>query len=147
MAAYPDILTDDSVVLGLDSVSKDEAITAAGRMLVGRGLVDDGYVDAMHRREATISTYMGNGVAMPHGTFDARDTIHGTGIVVMQYPDGVDWGDEKARLVVGLAATGEDHVGVLSQLAEVLLDEDLCEVLSTTDDPQTILDALRPEDE
>lgn len=138
------ILTRESVVVGLPSVSKEEAIRSAGDLLVARGLVDAEYVDAMMRREESFSTYMGNGVSMPHGTFDAKHAIHGTGIVVMQYPEGVDWGDETAKLVIGLAADGDDHVAILSQLAEVLQEEELCEMLWATDDPQVILDTLIP---
>lgn len=138
------ILTPESVVIGLPSVTKQEAIQAAGELLMSRGLVEQEYVDAMHRREETMSTYMGNGVSMPHGTFDAKGAILGTGIVVLQYPNGVDWGDEPAKLVIGLAADGDDHVAILSQLAEVLQEEELCEMLWATDDPQVILDTLIP---
>ena len=131
-------------MVGLPSVTKEEAIRAAGTLLMERGLVEQEYVDAMQRREESMSTYMGNGVSMPHGTFDAKGAIRGTGIVVMQYPEGVDWGDEPARLVIGLAADGDDHVAILSQLAEVLQEEDLCKMLWATDDPQVILDTLIP---
>lgn len=130
------------IAVGCESVDRDTAIRAAADMLVKRGLVDDTYEAAMLQREETVSTYMGNGVALPHGTFDAKDAVLGTGIVVMQYPNGVEWPNGTARLVVGLAAKNEAHVEVLSQLAEVLQDEELCERLAVTDDGDVIYEAL-----
>ena len=130
-----EILGRESVVVGLETVSRDEAIDLVGGMLVARGVVTGDYVAGMHQREATVSTFLGNGVAMPHGTFETKSAVLGTGIVVAQYPDGIEWGDSgTVHLVIGLAATGEDHVTILSQMAEVLQDEDLCAELWTTTD-------------
>ncbi len=140
-----EILARDSVYVGKQADSQDEAIEFVGGALVDLGLVDAPYVDAMKKREESFSTYLGNGVALPHGTFDAKSSVHGTGIVIAQYPDGVPWGDETARLVIGLAATGEDHVNVLAQLAEVLMDEELCEQLWVTDDADLIYRSLQAE--
>lgn len=136
------ILTRDSIVLGQTAGDMEQAIEYVGGMLVDRGIVEPGYIAGMKQREETVSTYLGNGVALPHGTFDTRDEIKGTGIVVAQYPDGVEWGDSVARLVIGLAATGDDHIEVLSQLAEVLQDEDLCKQLWTTQDADFIYATL-----
>ena len=140
-----EILARDSVYIAKSAASQDEAIEFVGHKLVDLGLVDEPYVPAMKKREESFSTYLGNGVALPHGTFDAKSSVHGTGIVVAQYPDGVAWGDETAHLVIGLAATGEDHVNVLAQLAEVLMDEELCEKLWVTDDADEIYEALSAE--
>lgn len=139
------VLDRDSIHLGLESVSKDDAVAAAGAALVERGVVRADYIDAMHRREETVSTYMANGVALPHGTFDAKEAVLGTGIVVMQYPDGVEWPNGTAHLVIGLAAQNDDHVHVLSNLAEVLQDEDLCAQLWTTGDREFVYDTLASE--
>lgn len=136
------VLTRDSIVLGQSAPDMEQAIEFVGDMLVQRGLVEPAYIAGMKQREETVSTYLGNGVALPHGTFDARDEIKGTGIVVAQYPDGIVWGDGVARLVIGLAAIGEDHIGVLSQLAEVLQDEELCERLWVTDDRDFVFETL-----
>lgn len=144
------VLMRDSVVLGQSAADMEEAIEFVGGLLIKRGIVEPGYIAGMKQREETVSTYLGNGVALPHGTFETRDEIKGTGIVVAQYPEGVQWGDEVARLVIGLAATGEDHIDVLSQLAEVLQDEELCERLWVTDDPEFVFDTLNsaaPDDE
>ena len=112
----------------------NEAIELVGGRLVDRGVVEASYVDSMKAREENVSTYLGNGVAMPHGTFEAKEAIKGTGIVVAQFPEGIDWGVGTAHIVIGLAAEGDDHVQVLSQMAEVLQDEELCEQLWTTTD-------------
>ncbi len=136
------VLTPDSVVLGQSAVDMEEAIEFVGGLLIERGIVEPGYIAGMKQREETVSTYLGNGVALPHGTYETRGEVKGTGIVVAQYPDGVQWGEGVARLVVGLAATGEDHIGVLSALADVLQDEELCERLWTTDDASLVFDTL-----
>lgn len=141
------VLDHAAIVLGRPTVPRDDAITDAGERLAERGLVKPDYVSAMLAREATVSTYMGNGVALPHGTYEAKDSVLGTGIVVVQYPDGVEWPNGTAHLVVGLAAKNEDHVAVLSQLAEILQDEELCEQLWTTDSVDFVYEALTATDE
>ena len=97
------ILVKEGIKLNLPSVSKEEAIQAAGELLTKLGYVDASYVDAMQEREKLVTTYMGLGVAIPHGTSQAKGTVKKTGIVVMQYPEGVVFGDEKAQLVFGIA--------------------------------------------
>lgn len=136
------VLPRESVVLGLPACEMAEAIEFVGGMLVERGVVNPPYIQGMKDREETISTYLGNGVALPHGTLATKDEINGTGIVVAQYPEGIAWGDGVARLVIGLAAIGEDHMEVLSQLAEVLQDEELSEKLATTDDAEFVFETL-----
>ena len=135
-------LAREAVITGLPSVTKEEAITYVGSMLVERGHVGDDYVAAMLEREETVSTFLGNGVAMPHGTFESRDSVKSTGIVVAQYPDGIDWGVGTAHLVIGLGAVGDDHVGVLSHIAEILQDEEVAEELWTTDNAEHLYSVL-----
>lgn len=135
-------LAREAVITGLPSVSKTEAIKYVGSLLVERGHVTEGYVDAMLEREETVSTFLGNGVAMPHGTFESRDWVHSTGIVVAQYPDGVDWGVGTAHLVIGLGAVGDDHVAVLSHIADVLQDDETAEELWTTDNADHLFTVL-----
>lgn len=136
------VLHRDFIRLGLESVDRDAAIAAAGQLLVQRGLATDDYVAAMHEREATVSTFLGNGVALPHGTYEAKGEVLGTGIVVMQYPDGIEWSPGTAYLVIGLAAQGEEHVVVLSQLADVLQDEALATKLWTAEDADFVYETL-----
>lgn len=143
------VLTLDDIVLGHRCESMNEAIEHAGGLLVARGSVSDEYIDGMKQRETKTSTYLGNGVALPHGLLESKDHIRSTGIVVVQHPQGVDWQAGTAHLVVGLAAVGDDHVRVLSQLAEVLQDEDLCKTLWHTTDAAFVYDCLTadPDDE
>ncbi len=141
-ALIKEVLPQSDVHIGLPSVSMDEAIEFVGGRLVERGVAEGGYVEGMKKREETVSTYLGNGVAMPHGTFEAKEFIKGTGIVVAQYPEGINWGTGTAHLVIGLAADGDDHVKVLSTMSEVLQDEDLCSTLWTTTDADLLFNTL-----
>jgi multiphosphoryl transfer protein len=133
-----EVLSPSSIVVGASAVDSADAIRRVGAILVADGIVTDGYVDTMQAREAIISTYLGNGIALPHGTNEAQDTILRTGLAVAQFPDGVPWGEERARLVIGLAARSEEHIAVMSQLAAVLGDPEMCERLATTNDPMEI---------
>ncbi|MEM7274217.1 MAG: PTS sugar transporter subunit IIA [Actinomycetota bacterium] len=132
------VLEPADIQLGCTAASMEEAIEFVGRRLVERGSVDEAYIEGMKLRETVMSTYLGNGVALPHGILESKEHILRTGITVAQYPAGVDWQQGTARIVVGLAAVGDDHVAVLSQLADVLQDEDLCELFATTDDVTVI---------
>lgn len=136
------ILVRDGVKLNQRPVSKEEAIQAAGELLAGLGYVDRTYVDAMQERERRVSTYMGMGVAIPHGTSEAKNTVKKTGIVLIQYPEGVDFGDEKAQLVFGIAGIGDEHLELLGKICEMLEDEEILETLKTTDDVDWILERL-----
>src|SRR2546422_4751282 len=114
-----DILARSAVIVGASATDRKEAIELVGWMLVAEGRVEPGYVKEMHDREAIVSTYLGNGIALPHGTNEARSAVIRTGLAVAQFPDGVPWGDERAHVVVALAATSEDHIGILSRLAPI----------------------------
>lgn len=141
-AAGKKILVKDGVKLNLNPVSKEEAIGAAGALLAELGYVDKSYIDAMQEREKLVSTYMGMGVAIPHGTSQAKDNVKKTGIVLMQYPEGVDFGDEKAQLIFGIAGIGDEHLDLLSKICGMLEDEDVLETLKTTNDVDWILEQL-----
>jgi phosphocarrier protein FPr len=133
-----EVLSETAIVVGAAASDKEEAIQRVGNLLVEHGYVTPDYVDAMRDREAIISTYLGNGIALPHGTSEAQATILRTGIAVAQYPSGVPWGDERARLVIGLAATSDEHIAILSRLATILDDPALCDRLASSDDPREI---------
>ena len=96
----------------------------------------------MQEREKIVSTYMGMGVAIPHGTTQAKDTVKKTGIVLLQYPEGVDFGDEKAQLVFGIAGIGDEHLELLGKICAMLEDENLLETLKTTGDVDWVLEQL-----
>ena len=110
------VICREGVRLNQTSVSKEEAIQAAGELLVQLGYVDESYIPAMQEREKLITTYMGMGVAIPHGTSQAKGTVKKTGIVFLQYPDGVKFGEEKAQLVFGIAGIGNEHMDLLAKI-------------------------------
>ncbi len=137
------ILCPGNIRTGLPSEPKEAAIRRAGELLVAGGYAGPEYVDAMLRREELATTYMGMGIAIPHGTSDAKKCVLHSGIVVLQYPGGVAFGDEKAYLVVGIAGVGDAHLDILARLGEVFGDEDLLRRLTTEGDLQAIYEALK----
>ena len=136
------VIVAEGIKLGQKPVSKEEAIQAAGELLEKLGYVDHSYVEAMQERKKLVTTYMGMGVAIPHGTTQAKSTVKKTGIVFIQYPEGIDFGDEKAQLVFGIAGIGDEHLDLLSKLCTLLEDEALLETLKTTDDVNWVLEQL-----
>ena len=136
------ILIKEGIQLGQKPVSKEEAIQAAGELLEKLGYVDGSYVAAMQEREKLVTTYMGMGVAIPHGTTQAKGTVKKSGIVFFQYPEGVDFGEEKAQLVFGIAGVGDEHLDLLGKLCTLLEDEARLETLKTTDDVDWVLEQL-----
>ena len=136
------MIVAEGIKLGQKPVTKEEAIQTAGELLEKLGYVDDSYVVAMQERERLVSTYMGMGVAIPHGTTQVKDTVKKTGIVLLQYPEGVDFGAEKAQLVFGIAGIGDEHLDLLSKLCTLLKDPALLETLKSTDDVQWVLEQL-----
>lgn len=136
------VIVADGIRLGQKPVTKEEAIQAAGELLVKLEYVDESYVEAMQERERLVSTYMGMGVAIPHGTTQAKGTVKKTGIVFLQYPEGVDFGAEKAQLVFGIAGIGDEHLDLLGKLCTLLEDPALLETLKTTDDVDWVLEQL-----
>lgn len=136
------ILVEEGIKLGQKPVTKEEAIQAAGELLEKLGYVDGTYVAAMQEREKLVTTYMGMGVAIPHGTTQAKGTVKKSGIVFFQYPEGIDFGDEKAQLVFGIAGVGDEHLDLLGNLCTLLEDEARLETLKTTDDVAWVLEQL-----
>ena len=134
-----DVLERRSVMVGLKSESKEEAISRAGRCLVESGYVKEAYVNGMLEREQLTTTYIGSSVAIPHGTNEAKSYVNQTGLVILQYPDGVDFGGgNTAHLVIGIAALGDEHMMILSNIAESIGNVEVLENLKTTDDPAVI---------
>jgi len=140
-------LRASAIAVGLTAAERDQAIDRIGELLVAEGLVTPDYVAAMHAREAIVSTYLGNGIALPHGTSEVQDTVLRTGLAVGQFPAGVPWGGDTARLVIGVAARSDEHIAILSRLATVLEDAALCERLGSTATADEILWALTTEPE
>ena len=120
----PILLEKKNIILNCKPVSPEEAIKAVGRRMVESGYVEESYIQGMLDREASFSVAIGSHVAIPHGTEESRKAIKKTGLIVMTYPEGIQWGDELVRLVVGIASTGEDHLGILGKIVEVAETEE-----------------------
>jgi len=136
------VMVKDGIKLNQRPVSKEDAIQAAGELMVKLGYVGPEYVSAMQEREKLVTTYMGMGVAIPHGTTQAKGTVKKTGIVLLQYPEGVSFGDEKAYLVFGIAGIGDEHLDLLANICSTLESEETLEKMKTTKDVDWILKQL-----
>ena len=123
-AGQPILLEKKNIILNCKPVSPEEAIKAVGKRMVESGYVEESYIQGMLDREASFSVAIGSHVAIPHGTEESRRAIKKTGLIVMTYPEGIQWGDELVRLVVGIASTGEDHLGILGKIVEVAETEE-----------------------
>ena len=141
-----EVLAVGSIVLGGRARSRDDAIDEAGRLLVSAGAVDQSYVASMHDRETSVSTFMGNGLAIPHGTNEAKSSIHRTAMSFVRYAEPVDWNGKPAEFVVGIAGAGDDHLALLSRIAKIFTDEEQVAVLraaSTSEEVTAVLDAVK----
>ena len=119
-------LKTDDIQLGAQATDKVAAIRQMAARLSAAGLVSDAYVDGMLRREEQTSTYLGSGIAIPHGTTDTRDLVRQTGVQVLHFRDGIEWADgQKAYVVIGIAAKSDEHLGILRQLTRVLSDDEV----------------------
>lgn len=120
-----EVLTKENIVLGAELDSQDEAIRRAGEILVQNGYVEEKYIDSMFEREKSVSTFMGNAVAIPHGTSDSKKWVEKSGISILTVPEGVNYGDgEVALLIIGIAGKGDEHLEILSNISEVVSDEE-----------------------
>lgn len=132
-----------NVGLNIGVGSKEEAIRKAGSLLVESGYIQSGYVESMMAREATANTFLGNGIAIPHGLPKDRDLILKTGISVVQIPQGVEWNPgERVHLVVGIAAKSDEHLQILTNLTHVLDDPATIDRLTRTNNPEEIIERL-----
>ncbi|WP_285245673.1 PTS mannitol transporter subunit IICBA [Pseudarthrobacter sp. fls2-241-R2A-127] len=123
-AGSSEILARESVVLTGSATTRDAAIDEAGRLLLARGAVDEGYIAAMHEREESVSTYMGSFLAIPHGTNAAKDHIRKSAVSVIRYPEGIDWNGKEVKFVVGVAGINNEHLHILSSIAKVFTNKD-----------------------
>ncbi|MFU2315258.1 PTS mannitol transporter subunit IICBA [Rahnella sp. PCH160] len=139
-------ISESNIFLGLQAATKEDAIRFAGEQLVKGGYVQAEYVDAMLAREKLTSTYLGESIAVPHGTIEAKDRVLKTGIVFCQYPAGIRWGedeDDSARLVVGIAARNNEHINVITKLTTALDEDGVIERLANTTSVEEVLTILR----
>ena len=137
------ILAPGSVRLGLASVSKDDAIRLCGQVLLDAGAVTPDYVDGMFARELQVSTYIGEGVAIPHGTNESRGFITAPALGFLQFPDGIDWDGNQVKVCIPIASAADDHLEILAALAEQLMEADAAERLRTTSSVEEVLELLK----
>ena len=136
-------MTTACVKLNAQASNKTEAVRLAGQLLVDTGYIEPGYVDSMLKREEVANTFLGSGVAIPHGMVEDRHLIHHTGVAVVQFREGVAWKEgDPARLVVAIAARSEEHIVLLRRLTRLMQRPQSIDSLVTTDDPQLIVSTL-----
>lgn len=141
------LLSEQAVRIGVHAADKEAAVRACGDLLVEAGAVDDGYVAAMLDREQEISTYMGEGVAIPHGTNAGRALVRRDALAVVRFAEPVDWGEgNEVVLCVAIAALGESHLDILADLAEILLDPERARALRETEEAKDLIRLLEPDD-
>ena len=137
-----DMLSVESIVLAGTATTRDGAIGEAGRLLVACGAVEPAYVEAMYEREGSVSTYMGNGLAIPHGTNDAKSSIKRSGMSFVRYAEPIDWNGKPAEFVVGIAGAGKDHMALLTKIAGVFLNKDEVARLREARTPDEVREVL-----
>ena len=136
-------LKASNIYLNQPASDKEAALNLVGEKLVVSGLTSEAYINGLKKRENISSTYLGNGIAIPHGTLDTRSAVLETGVAVVQFPNGVDWGNgDIVYLAVGIAAQSDEHLQILSGLSRVLDNEALCQQLANTKNTDLIIAAI-----
>lgn len=131
----PELLKRENIRLNCKRAPKEEVIKAVGKMLCESGYVDEEYTDAMLKRELTFATNVGNGIALPHGVEEAKKAIKHSGIAVMTFPEGTDWGGDDVKLVIGIAGVGEEHLTILGNIAtKMATPEDVDRLVNGTEE-------------
>jgi PTS system mannitol-specific IIA component len=137
------ILHEGNILLNAPAEGKYEAIERAGKLLADNGYVEPDYIEGMRKREEEVTTYVGNGIAIPHGTSQYVQHIKKSGIVVLQYPEGVDFGEGNiAYLLIGIAGRNDEHLEILSSIALVCQDENNVSKLRHAADKEEIISIL-----
>ena len=137
-----DILTASQIKTPGTATNKDEAIREAGQILVDSGAVGPEYIDAMFEREKSVSTYMGNFLAIPHGTNEAKDSIKASALSVVRYENPIDWDGNEVRFAIGIAGYEGGHLEILGKVAIVFSDMDEVDKLVAAGSAQELYDLL-----
>ncbi|EYT51743.1 PTS mannitol transporter subunit IICBA [Kocuria rosea] len=136
------ILTRDRIVMDGGARNAAQAIDEAGGLLVAAGAVTDAYVASMHEREESVSTFMGNGLAIPHGTNQAKDSIRSSALSVVRYPEGLDWNGKPVTWVIGIAGKDNEHLAILSRVAKIFGNKEKVRQLDEARTADEVLDLL-----
>ncbi len=140
-----ELLYRENVRVNCGTKTKEEVIREIGAMLVDTGYVKAAYVPAMLEREKSCSTFMGNGLALPHGVEAAKKEVKSSGIAVMTFPEGIDWDGNEVKIVIGVAGVGEEHLRILGIVADKLLDPQAADQLANAD-AETVYQILSGEE-
>jgi PTS system mannitol-specific IIA component len=143
-----EILTLNQIKVPGKATTKDEAIQEAGQILVDAGAVTAAYVDAMYEREKSVSTYMGNFLAIPHGTNEAKDAIKASALSVVRYDTPIDWDGNEVRFAVGIAGLNNGHLEILGKIAVIFSDMDEVDKMiaaGSADEVYELLNAVNEE--
>ncbi|THG31800.1 PTS sugar transporter subunit IIA [Naasia lichenicola] len=138
------ILAQQSIRFRGSAEDRFDAVRQCGRALVDSGAVEEPYIDAMLAREQAVSTFVGEGIAIPHGTLAGKDAVNRDALVFLRFPDGVDWEGETVTLCIGISAEGGGHIALLSRLADIVLEPERAAQLrsaTTPDEVYALLDA------
>jgi PTS system mannitol-specific IIA component len=136
------LLAADSIYLTASAADREDAVRQTGRALLDAGAIDAHYIESMLERERSVSTYVGEGIAIPHGTLAARDSVRRDAIVVLRFPDGVDWRGNDVRVCVGIAAQGGRQIALLSRLATVLLEPEAASAIRSATTKNRVYEIL-----
>ncbi|MER5643923.1 MULTISPECIES: PTS sugar transporter subunit IIA [unclassified Streptosporangium] len=136
-----------AIRLAASAADRDDAIRQCGEALLAVGAVESAYIDTMLERERSISTYVGEGVAIPHGTLAAKDAVRHDAISVVRFPGGVDWDGDRVTVCIGIAAKGDGHVRLLAELAQILMDPDQARALREATEVAEVVRLLQPNEE
>lgn len=137
-------LANEQIAMGQKAADKAEALRLLADRLVADGLVAEGYLQGLQAREAQGSTFLGQGIAIPHGTPQTRDLVYATGVRLLQFPEGVDWGDgQMVYLAIGIAARSDEHLRLLQLLTRALGETDLAEALRRASSAEALLKLLQ----
>jgi len=135
------VLSKENIQLNKAVDTKENAIKMTGELLVARGYVQPSYIEKMLAREELTSTYMGNFVAIPHGTEEGKQSVNESGIAIIQVPEGVEFGEGNlVKLLIGIAGKGDEHLDILSQIAIVCSEEENVEKIVAARSTEEIME-------
>ncbi|MGB4945715.1 MAG: PTS sugar transporter subunit IIA, partial [Candidatus Competibacter denitrificans] len=136
-------ITKSCIRLDARASTKEEAIRQAGLLLADAGYIKAAYIESLLKREQVANTFLGSGVAIPHGMIDDRHLIQQTGIAILQLPEGVEWNQgQKAHLVVAIAAQSDEHISLLRRLTRLMQQPSAIDALVHADNPLVLMTAL-----
>jgi len=141
------VLSAEAVRLGLSATDKEDALRQCGAVLVEIGAAKPAYADAILEREKSVSTYMGEGFAIPHGTDESREHINRAALAFLQFPDGIDWNGKECTVCIAIASKSNEHISILQSLAMVLSDKESAKRLRETTVVNEVLELLAPDEE